>query len=126
MRLRFTRRGWCLRTTPNGVLLVDACNAFNQLNRRVALYNVSLLCPPLAANLVNTYRANAMLFVDGATLFSCEGTTQGDPLALVFYALATLPLIEACKVTTMTGEVWFAMMLLGVGLSLPFGLGGII
>ena len=92
----------------DGVLLVDARNAFNQLNRQVALYNVSLLCPPLAAILVNTYRANAMLFVDGATLFSCEGTTQGDPLAMVFYALATLPLIKACKVTTMTGEVWFA------------------
>ena len=49
-----------------------------------------------------------LLFVDGVSLFSCEGTTQEDPLAMVFYALATLPLIEACKVSSLTGEVWFA------------------
>ena len=39
---------------------------------------------------------------------SLEGTTQGDPLAMVFYALATLPLIGPCKVSSLTGEAWFA------------------
>ena len=27
---------------------------------------------------------------------------------MAFYALATLPLIEACEVSTLSGEVWFA------------------
>lgn len=91
-----------------GVLLVDAKNAFNQLNRRVALLNVARLCPSVATVLINTYRGDTFLFVSGTVLFSREGTTQGDPLAMIFYALATLPLIEACHTTRLSGEVWFA------------------
>ena len=40
------------------VLLVDATNAFNTLNRNVALVNVNKKCPPLAKVLINTYRHN--------------------------------------------------------------------
>ena len=61
------------------VLFVDASNAFNSLNRQVALRNIRVLCPPLATALINTYRRDAELFVDGKTLYSQEGTTQGDP-----------------------------------------------
>lgn len=41
---------------PNtkAVLLADASNAFNCLNREVALQNVLSLCPSTAPNLVNT------------------------------------------------------------------------
>ena len=39
------------------VLLVDTTNAFNSLNRQVALHNIRRLCPPLATILINTYRA---------------------------------------------------------------------
>lgn len=94
--------------TTEGVLLVDASNAFNRLNRAVALRNVRQLCPSIATALINTYRANAELFIDGTTLYSQEGTTQGDPLAMAFYALATVPLSKACKVERLSGEVWFA------------------
>ena len=62
------------------VLLVDATNAFNMLNRNVALLNVNKKFPPLAKLLINTYRHNPQLCVDGETLLSKEGTTQGDPL----------------------------------------------
>ena len=76
------------------VLLVDASNAFNSLNRQVGVRNIRALCPSIATALINTYRRDAELFVDGSTLYSQEGTTQGDPLAMPMYALALLPLIE--------------------------------
>ena len=44
------------------VLLVDASNAFNSLNRQVALHNISRICPPLSTILINTYRAPTHLF----------------------------------------------------------------
>lgn len=39
-------------------------------------------------------RIPVSLFASGSTLYSEEGTTQGDPLAMPFYALATTPLIN--------------------------------
>ena len=102
--------------SSEGVLLVDASNAFNRLNRKVALHNISRLCPSLATILMNTYRGDASLFVDGETLHSREGTTQGDPLAMAFYALAPIPLIKTCKIEKLTGEVWFADDATGSGL----------
>lgn len=75
------------------VLLVDATNAFNRLNQNVVLLNVNKKCPPLAKVLINTYKHNPQLYVDGETLFSKEGTTQGDLLAMPMYAIGILPLI---------------------------------
>ena len=37
------------------VLLVDANNAFNSLNRQVALHNIQYICPQFATILINTY-----------------------------------------------------------------------
>ena len=51
------------------VLLVDASNAFNSLNRLVALHNIRRICPPLSTILINTYRAPTELFVDGDTTY---------------------------------------------------------
>ena len=38
------------------MLLVDASNAFNSMNRNMALQNVRIICPSLATILINTYR----------------------------------------------------------------------
>ncbi len=46
------------------VLLVDATNAFNALNRMVALHNIRRICPPIATILINSYRSPIELFVD--------------------------------------------------------------
>ena len=91
------------------VLLVDAKNAFNSLNRLSALHNIRRLCPSLATVLINTYRTPTQLFVDGDVLYSCEGTTQGDPLAAPMYALATIPLIKKlhCHLGDVS-QVWYA------------------
>ena len=62
--------------------MVDATNAFYCLNRRVALLNISVLCPSLARFFVNIYRNDGALFVGGEVIYSAEGTTQGDPMAI--------------------------------------------
>ena len=64
------------------ILLVDATNAFNALNRQVALHNIRRLCPPIATILINSYRSPSNLLVDGDVILSQEGTTQGDPLPM--------------------------------------------
>ena len=90
------------------VLLVDASNAFNSMNRQVSLRNIRVLCPSIATALINTYRRDAELFVDGSTLHSQEGTTQGDPLAMPTYALALLPLIEKINPDFAVVQTWYA------------------
>ena len=90
-----------------GVLLVDAKNAFNSLNRAAALHNCQALCPSLAPILINIYRSSAQLFVAGESILSQEGTTQGDPLAMAMYALGTLPLIRAVT-TPGAKQTWYA------------------
>ncbi len=89
------------------VILVDAANAFNNLNRRVALLNIAVICPTIATVLINCYRGDAPLFVGGATLLSTEGTTQGDPLAMAMFALASVPLIKKVSSNGAT-QAWFA------------------
>ena len=70
-----------------GVLLIDAKNAYNSLNRATAIHNIQVLCPSLAPTLINLYRSNTELFVNGESILLQEGTTQGDPLAMAMYAL---------------------------------------
>ena len=96
------------------VLLVDAKNTFNTLNRNATLHNSRIICPALSTILINTYRvAIPMYVIGGETIQSVEGTTQGDPLAMAMYAIGTVPLISSlagiCK------QVWFADDATGAG-----------
>ena len=92
--------------STEAVLLVEASNAFNSLNRQVALRNIRHLCPSMATVLLNTYRAPTELFVNGSSILSQEGTTQGDPLAMAMYALATIPLIRKLPYDVL--QAWYA------------------
>ena len=65
------------------------------------------LCPPLASILNNTYHDAVPLFIDNCCLFSSEGTTQGDPLAMAMYSISVTPLIHALQVSGIQ-QVWFA------------------
>ena len=88
------------------MLLVDASNAFNSLNREAAIRNDRVYCPILAPMLTNTYRTPSRLFIDGDHILSQEGTTQGDPLAMAMYAIGTLPLIH--KLQGDVTQAWYA------------------
>ena len=82
----------------------------------------SILCPAIATILINTYRDSAQLFVDGCTLFSQEGTTQGDPLAMPMYAIVTLPLIHRLNdPDSSTSQLWYADYATATGSSDPGG-----
>ncbi|XP_066921132.1 uncharacterized protein [Clytia hemisphaerica] len=79
----------------DAVILVDAANAFNNLNRGVLLHNIKYICPEIATYTTNCYTNPARLFViGGLELKSREGTTQGDPLGMAIYALGITPMMN--------------------------------
>ena len=78
----------------DAVLLIDAANAFNSINRVAMLKNIERICPIAYVYAYNCYSVHARLFViGGEEIRSMEGTTQGDPPSMAFYALGLLPLI---------------------------------
>ena len=83
--------------------VVDASNAFNTLTRKVALHNIRHLCPPIATTLINLYCCPTELFMDGDVILSQERTTQGDPLAMAMYGLATIKRPDG-----LCTQVWYA------------------
>ena len=90
-------------SSVEGILLVDASNAFNALNRTAALDNVPRVCPAVARIFLNIYTKPIRLFVSGGgEITSREGTCQGDPLAKALYAVAITPIrrmTDACPTT---------------------------
>ena len=80
--------------TCKAVLLVDASNAFNSINRNVFLNNVTIICTAFAIHVKNCYSLHSRLFIiGGKEIRSCEGTTQRDPIAIDVYAIAIIPTI---------------------------------
>ena len=99
-------------------MLVDASNAFNSINSISAFLNIRHLCPSISTK---CYRAPTKLFIDGDVILLQEGTTQGDPLGMPMYALATVPLIK--KLTTSVKQTWYTDDAAATG-KMTFGCGG--
>ena len=97
-----------------GILLVDAANGFNALNRKAMLWNVRHLWPRGARFTFNCYKHWPQLVLQrtGETLpyilHSREGVTQGDPLSMYIYALALLPLVNKLEDKTVGNQIWYA------------------
>ena len=70
---------------------------------------ISLYCVHPFYHLKNTYGVPIRLFITReGELASTEGTTQGDPLTLVMYALAVTPLINSlCHHRPDVSQAWF-------------------
>ena len=76
------------------VLLVDTTNAFNSINRKVFLHNISFACPARSTFATNCYATLAwLLAVGGKEKRSNEKIIQVDPVAMVVYALDITPFI---------------------------------
>ena len=81
--------------------LVDASNAFNSLIRNAALHNIQILSPQFSTILISTYRLPVRMIVFGSKdIVSNEGTTQGDNLAISFYAFGTATLLNYLLMTS--------------------------
>ena len=79
----------------DAVILVDASNAFNSMNRNTALHNIQILCSQFSTILINRYRLLVRMIVFGSKeIVSNEGTTQDDNLTMSFYALGTVTLLN--------------------------------
>ena len=90
-----------------GVILVDATNAFNCLDRQTALINIKNLHLALSKVLINTYIQHIPLFMEGRSILSKEGATQEDSRAMAIYAVAITPLIYRLAEVKLK-QVWFA------------------
>ena len=101
----------------DAVILVDARNAFNSLNRKVALHNIQIICPSISIIMINAYKNPSRLILFGADdILSEEGTTQGDNLAMSIYALALIPLLDILKLSVPdVKQVWLADDATGAG-----------
>ena len=89
------------------ILLIDAENPFNVLDRRTALENVKALCPSLNVALQNSYSHPSHLYIGKSTILSQEGTTQGDLLAIARCGIAIQPLITRLQNDSLT-QKWYA------------------
>ena len=94
----------------HGMLVMDAENAFNSINRTALLWNIRILWPRASRFIFNTYRGWSPLIIKGydMVLHSCEGVVQGDPLSMFLYALATLPLIDQLQTDPSITQLWYA------------------
>ena len=103
-------RGFLEDDQSDGILLIDADNAFNRVNRATALWNVQFTCPAMKHILINFYRSPSWIYMKGeggcCKLQSREGTTQGCPLAMAMYAIALSPLLKHLQ--PMCKQVWYA------------------
>jgi hypothetical protein len=83
----------------DGLLLVNDDNAFNSMKRSAGLWNARVLWTHCSKFLFNSYQGYAVLIIRGASTYilSKEGVTQGDPLGMMFYAIALLPLTRKLK-----------------------------
>jgi hypothetical protein len=95
-------------------LMVDAMNGFNELGRKAMFWTVGHLWPAGARFSFNCYRHQAKLVMrregrPAHIILSKEGVTQGDPLSMILYGTALVPLAK--RLVDETPEViqpWYA------------------
>ena len=67
----------------DGILLIDASNAFNQMNRSIVLHNIQVTFKEKLLYIINTYRSPSRLFI-------CDG---GETVSYTHLTLPTSDLV---------------------------------
>jgi hypothetical protein len=86
-----------------GLSMFDARNGFNELNRYQMLWNVRHRWPKGSRFAFNCYRHFNLVIVrkgnaqPAHVIVHQEGLSQGDPLAMILYGVALLPLAERLR-----------------------------
>ena len=69
--------------TTKGILLIDAKNAFNSINRNAMRHNLKFFCPVISTYISSTYACPLRLFIiGGSKLLFNERTIQEDPTSV--------------------------------------------
>jgi hypothetical protein len=90
-------------TADFGSLLIDAKNAFNEVNRYLALWNIRHLWPSASRYMHNLYKHQSTLLVRDSLAGEChrldsaEGMVQGCPMAMLGFAVGLLPMVRKLK-----------------------------
>ena len=92
---------WCLQA--------DFVNAFNLVDRGVALEEVARHFPEILAWVKTCYGQPSHLLFGVTSILSQLGVHQGDPLAALIFSLVLHPLVIAIqeRVPTITVNSWF-------------------
>lgn len=98
----------------NGILLIDASNAFNIMNRFATLHSIQITVQEISLCLSKWL---IMLCIQGGgEVLSQEGTIRGDPLAMPWYSVNTSILINSLRMGSPTlRHVWFTDDSAGTG-----------
>ena len=89
------------------VLCIDAENAYNAINRKAMLHNISVICPIISTYISNCYNTPAGLFIiEGSEILSKEGTTQGDPATMATHALGITSLTHHLLEITSSNKLY--------------------
>ena len=81
------------------------------MNRSAALHNIQIMCKEMALYVIGTYRSPSRLFIcgGGEILSRAGGTTQGDPLAMLWYALNPSIMLQNLRDhCPLVKQVWLA------------------
>ena len=88
-------------------MFIDAENAYNTINRKAMLHNISVICPIISTYISNCYNTPAGLFIiEGTEILSKEGTTKGDPTAMAAHALGITPLTHHLLEKTSSNKLY--------------------
>ena len=76
------------------VLLVDAENAFNSINRNVMIHNISVVCPAISIYVSNGYQSAARLFVIGGKRYCQKKELPKAVRHMGIYVMGVTPLLD--------------------------------
>lgn len=109
----------------DGFTMIDVANGFNELSQMAMLWTVCHLWSKGSRFAFNCYCHEVILIVQNPghspiILWSCGSITQGNPMAMILYSAALVPLVEILQQAFLdVKQLWYADNVLEDTLQLP-------